>query len=94
MKCPLLSSVMHCSVIRMQYGVAKWESIMKNLRDNHAMMNVDTEKKTLNMFHPTAESRELAIPSELLLNTINFVNEHGGWTDEFRYTYMDPRHEL
>ena len=42
------------------------------------------------MFHQLAESQEPAIPSELLINTIDFVNEHGGWTDEFRYMYMDP----
>jgi len=59
------------------------------LADDHAMMNVDTEKKILKYVSPSADSRELAIPSELLINTINFVNEHGGWTDEFRFTYMD-----
>jgi regulatory protein YycH of two-component signal transduction system YycFG len=57
--------------------------------DNHALMNVYTEKKVLEYVSLTADSRELAIPSELLLDTINFVNEHGGWTDEFRLTYMD-----
>ncbi len=59
-------------------------------RDDHALMNVDTEIKRLNFVMPTAESQEFAIPSELLLSTIDFVNEHGGWTDEFRYTYMNP----
>ncbi len=59
--------------------------------DNHALMNVNTEKKTFKYVSLTAESRELAIPSELLIDTINFVNEHGGWTDEFRFTYMDAK---
>ncbi|AMQ04511.1 YycH family regulatory protein [Sporosarcina psychrophila] len=62
---------------------------VEELADDHAMMNVYTEKKTLNYVSPNAESQELAIPSELLINTVNFVNEHGGWTDEFRFTYMD-----
>nr|WP_255551276.1 two-component system activity regulator YycH [Sporosarcina sp. E16_8] len=59
--------------------------------DNHALMNVYTDKKVLKYTSLTADSRELAIPSELLLDTINFVNEHGGWTDEFRLAYMDPK---
>ena len=63
----------------------------EELADNHALMNVYTDKKILKYASLTAESRELAIPSELLLDTINFVNEHGGWTDEFRLTYMDAK---
>lgn len=66
----------------------------EELADDHAMMNVDTEKKILKYVSPNAVSKELAIPSELLTNTINFVNEHGGWTDEFRFTYMDPKTRL
>lgn len=58
--------------------------------DDHAFMTVDTESKSLNYVMPTEESFEFALPSELLLNSIDFVNEHGGWTDEFRYAYMNP----
>ena len=63
----------------------------EELADNHALMNVYTDKKTLKYVSLTADSQELAIPSELLMDTINFVNEHGGWTDEFRLTYMDAK---
>ena len=63
----------------------------EELADNRALMNVYTDKKVLKYTSLTAESRELAIPSELLLDTINFVNEHGGWTNEFRLAYMDPK---
>ena len=58
--------------------------------DDHAFMNIDTEIKRLNYVMPAVESQEFTIPSELLLNTIDFINEHGGWTDEFRYAYMNP----
>lgn len=58
--------------------------------DDHALMSVDRDKKMLNYVIPAAESGEPAIPSELLLNTIDYVNEHGGWTDEYRFTYMNP----
>lgn len=58
--------------------------------DDHAFMSVNTKTKMLSYVMPAAESQEIAIPSELLLNTIDFINEHGGWTDEFRYAYMNP----
>lgn len=60
-----------------------------DFQDNHALMTVDTEKKQLRFVHPVVESRELAIPSELLEDAIDFLNEHGGWTDEYRYSGMN-----
>lgn len=59
-------------------------------QDDYALMTVDTAAKKLKFVYPVAESNEHAIPSELLLKTIEFVNEHGGWTDEYRYSYMNP----
>ncbi|AXI00653.1 hypothetical protein DV702_13540 [Sporosarcina sp. PTS2304] len=58
--------------------------------DDHAIMAINTKTKMLSYVMPAAESKEIAIPSELLLNTIDFINEHGGWTDEFRFAYMNP----
>lgn len=58
--------------------------------DDHALMNVNTKTKMLNFVVPASESQEIAIPSELLVNTIDFINEHGGWTDDFRFSYMNP----
>lgn len=63
----------------------------EEFQDNHALMSVDTEKRQLQFVHPVMESKELAIPSELLEDTIDFVNEHGGWTDEYRYSNMNFR---
>ncbi len=60
-------------------------------KDDHALMNVDKAKKTLTFVRPGARSKEIAIPSELFLNTFDFVNEHGGWTDDYRLMYMNPR---
>ena len=73
------------AVRRSQSGLNKEE-----FQDDHALMNIDTEKKMLKFVMPVAESQEQAIPSELLSNTIEFVNEHGGWTDGFRYMTMNP----
>ena len=63
----------------------------EDYQDNHALMSVDTEKKQLQYVHPATESREIAIPSELLEDTIDFVNEHGGWTDEYRFSSMNSK---
>lgn len=63
---------------------------LEEYADDHALMTVDTELKMLKYVYPSAESQEIAIPSELLFNAIDFINEHGGWTDEYRYVYMDP----
>lgn len=57
--------------------------------DDHALMNVNTKTKVLNFVYPP-ESQELAIPSELMSTTIEFVNDHSGWTDDYRYSYMNP----
>lgn len=56
--------------------------------DDHAWMIVNTESKMLNFVHPAAESREPTDPSELLEDVIDSINEHGGWTDSFRYSFM------
>ncbi|PIC63403.1 hypothetical protein CSV79_11855 [Sporosarcina sp. P13] len=66
------------------------DSTHEEYGDDHAFMSINTKTKMLNYVMPAAESQEIAIPSELLLNTIDFINEHGGWTDEYRYAYMNP----
>lgn len=57
--------------------------------DDHALMNINTKTKFLNFVYPP-ESQEIAIPSELMTATIEFVNDHSGWTDDYRYSYMNP----
>ena len=59
--------------------------------DDHALLVVNTNSKMLNFVHPAAESREPANPSVLLSDVIDSINEHGGWTDSFRYSYMTPK---
>ncbi|MFS0575812.1 two-component system activity regulator YycH [Sporosarcina sp. 179-K 3D1 HS] len=66
------------------------DSVTEEFGDDHAQMTVDTEKKMLSFVLPAAQSTEKAIPSELLEKTIDFVNEHSGWTSEYRYTFMNP----
>lgn len=66
------------------------ETNVEEYQDDHALMAINTLTKDLDYVHPSAKSNELAIPSELLFNTFDFINEHGGWTDDFRYFGMNP----
>ncbi|RNF39914.1 YycH family regulatory protein [Planococcus salinus] len=53
--------------------------------DDSAVMRLDDEDKMLTYIQPRAETTDPAIPSDLLFDTVNFVNEHGGWTNDYRY---------
>src|SRR5690606_37859047 len=57
--------------------------------DDHALLVVNTESKMLNFAHPAALSRKEADPADLLNDVIDSINEHGGWTDSFRYSYIN-----
>lgn len=67
------------------------DAVTEEFGDDHAKMTVDTEKKMLNFVLPAAESTEEAVASELLEKTIDFINEHSGWTSEYRYAFMNPK---
>ncbi|MET3575899.1 YycH family regulatory protein [Bhargavaea ullalensis] len=60
--------------------------------DNSSIMTVETRTKTIAYVHPhpAAESKEVSIPSELLLNTLDFINQHGGWTNNYVFASMEP----
>ena len=53
-------------------------------------MSINTDKKILDYVHPTAKTSEVSIPSELLLDTFDYINEHGGWSNEYRLVNMNP----
>jgi regulatory protein YycH of two-component signal transduction system YycFG len=54
-----------------------------------SMMMLDNDMKMLSFVNPQEESDELKRPEDLLQRSIDFVNNHGGWTDSFRYAGMD-----
>ncbi|WP_040226342.1 YycH family regulatory protein [Bhargavaea cecembensis] len=67
-------------------------SCREEYSDNAAIMSVDTCMKTLSYVYPhtNAENKEVSIPSELLLGSLDFINQHGGWTNDFVFAAMDP----
>ncbi|HSJ37318.1 MAG TPA: two-component system activity regulator YycH [Planococcus sp. (in: firmicutes)] len=55
-----------------------------------AFLEKESSVKGLNYVQSKAETVDPAIPSELVFNTITFINDHGGWTNEYRYFGMEP----
>lgn len=53
--------------------------------DDTSLMNVDLRQRTLSFVNPSAETFVPAVPSKLIFDSLDYVNEHGGWTDEFRF---------
>ena len=53
--------------------------------DGMSLMTLDTNLKSLNYVYPAAESSIKIEPSKLLKDSFEFINEHGGFTADFRY---------
>ena len=62
----------------------------EEFQDDHALMTINADKKTLEYVHPSEKTSEVSIPSDLLLDVFDFINEHGGWTNEYRLSNMNP----
>lgn len=58
--------------------------------DDNALMNVDFLSMALSYVHPAAESENVGNPATLLQNSLNFINEHNGWTDDYRFSRINP----
>ncbi|WP_277584066.1 YycH family regulatory protein [Psychrobacillus antarcticus] len=57
--------------------------------DDSALMNVNFTYKSLHYVHPASENENPGNPVDLITNSLNFVNEHNGWTDDYRYSRMN-----
>lgn len=57
--------------------------------DGMSLMTVDTANNTLNYVYPAAESSKSILPSRLLENSFDFINEHGGMTDDYRLILLN-----
>lgn len=62
--------------------------------DGMAMMKVNSANKTIDYVYPQADSSE-ANESDLLQDSIDFLNDHGGLTGDYRYAFSNvQQHEL
>lgn len=59
-------------------------------RDAVSFMTIDKQFKLLNYVYPAAESGGRAVPLKLFKDSFEFVNEHGGFTADYRYVSMNP----
>ncbi|MCZ8533737.1 Two-component signal transduction system YycFG, regulatory protein YycH [Paenisporosarcina quisquiliarum] len=57
--------------------------------DDSALMKVNFSTRSLNYVHPASENENPAKSVDLIQNSLNFVNEHNGWTDDYRYSRMN-----
>lgn len=58
--------------------------------DATSRMTVDTLSRTLNYVYPAAESLSTIPASSLLLDSFDFLNDHGGITADYRFSSMNP----
>lgn len=68
------------------------KSLVKNgeeFTDGSSKMNVNDDSNMLLYVNPGEENEYIAKPNELLMRSIDFINEHGGFTDAYRYVSLD-----
>ncbi|MGX9136549.1 YycH family regulatory protein [Rummeliibacillus sp. JY-2-4R] len=58
--------------------------------DGTSMLTVNNNERVLDFVNTTAsDNLETLEESKLVLNTFDFINEHGGWTGDFRFDSLD-----
>ncbi len=58
--------------------------------DGVSMLTVNNNERVLDFVNTTAsDNLETLEESKLVLNTFEFINEHGGWTGDFRFDALD-----
>ncbi|MGE7984220.1 YycH family regulatory protein [Solibacillus sp. NPDC093137] len=57
--------------------------------DGTSLMTVDSQNRIINYVYPTAESNTPLPSTRLLKDSYNFINDHGGFTMDYRLSYMD-----
>jgi regulatory protein YycH of two-component signal transduction system YycFG len=55
-------------------------------------MNINYDSHMLLYVNPTVDTNYAESSIELVKRSIDFVNEHGGWTDPYRYVQKDEDH--
>ncbi|MBS4189860.1 hypothetical protein KHA94_06540 [Bacillus sp. FJAT-49705] len=54
-----------------------------------SLMRVNDDESTLQYINPVENNESSFISNNLLKRSIDFINEHGGWTDNYRFVSMD-----
>lgn len=64
-------------------------STIEEYTNGSSLMRVNHDRNTLSYVNPVGRSDSQLTSKGLLKRSIDFVNEHGGWTDNYRFVEMD-----
>jgi regulatory protein YycH of two-component signal transduction system YycFG len=62
---------------------------VEEFTNDSSKMTVNSESNVLRYVNPTVEENYVSSSYDLVKRSIDFVNEHGGWTDPYRYVYKN-----
>ncbi len=65
------------------------EGNQEKYTDSMSLLNLNTTTKNMNYVYPAAESSIAINAYTLLTDTIDYINEHGGFTADYRFSKMD-----
>lgn len=65
------------------------EGSLEKYNDGMSLLTLDTETKIMNYVDPAVESISTTTSYDLLTQTFGFLNEHGGFTDDYRFASMN-----
>lgn len=57
--------------------------------DSMSLMTIDAQNQSIHYVYPTAESITPIAPSTLIKDSVEFLNEHGGMTADYRFAAMN-----
>ena len=57
--------------------------------DGTSLMTVDSQNRIINYVYPTAESIAPIPPARLLIDSFNYINDHGGFSMDYRLSSMN-----
>ncbi|BCB06076.1 YycH family regulatory protein [Bacillus sp. KH172YL63] len=63
---------------------------MLTYMDVSSMLTVNKEHNTFSFVNPSEEKQNGSSPSMLLQKSMEFVNDHGGWTDDYQFFSISP----
>lgn len=70
------------------------ENTSEKYTDGMSLLTFDTVSKTMNYVYPAAESFNEIDMTKVAMETFNFVNDHGGFTADYRIQQLNARNHF
>ena len=58
-----------------------------------SLLEVNEDHKTIHFVNPTVAKNQAIAPSQIIQTAMNFVNQHGGWTDQYLFSHFDAENQ-